>query len=115
MDEHRCREDREHRGDLLLSTLANYLRAAGATDPRTVVTAGGHDVEPLAHAASTAVTAESQLWGGVCSGESPRLACFPTVVALPRSRSLSIDRVAAVGAGHPAVQRLLLIPSAADF
>jgi len=47
MDEHRCREDREHRGDLLLSTLANYLRAAGATDPRTVVTAGGHDVEPL--------------------------------------------------------------------
>ena len=68
MDEHRCREDREHRGDLLLSTLANYLRATGATDPRIVVTAGGHDVEPLAHAASTTVTAESQLWGGVCSG-----------------------------------------------
>jgi len=47
MDEHRCREDREHRGDLLLSTLANYLRATGATDPSIVVTAGGHDVEPL--------------------------------------------------------------------
>lgn len=35
----------EHRDDLLLSTLANYLRATGATDPRIVVTAGGHDVE----------------------------------------------------------------------
>jgi len=42
MDEHRCREDREHRDALLLPTLANYLRA---TDPRIVVTAGGHDVE----------------------------------------------------------------------
>lgn len=35
----------EHRDDLLLSTLANYLRATGATDPRIVVTTGGHDVE----------------------------------------------------------------------
>jgi DNA-binding XRE family transcriptional regulator len=35
----------EHRDDLLLSTLANYLRATGATDPRIVVTTGGHDIE----------------------------------------------------------------------
>ncbi len=35
----------EHRDDLLLSTLANYLRATGATDPRIVVTTHGHDVE----------------------------------------------------------------------
>ncbi len=44
----------EHRDDLLLSTLANYLRATGATDPRIVVTTGGHDVEyPLPMQRST--------------------------------------------------------------
>lgn len=36
----------ERRDDLLLSTLANYLQATGATDPRLVVTTSdGHDVE----------------------------------------------------------------------
>ena len=34
----------EKRNDLLLSTLRNYLTAAGATDPRIVVTINGHDV-----------------------------------------------------------------------
>ena len=32
------------RNDLLLSTLRNYLTAAGATDPRIVVTIDGNDV-----------------------------------------------------------------------
>jgi len=35
----------EARDDMLLSTLANYLSAAGASNPRVVVTVGGHDVE----------------------------------------------------------------------
>ncbi|MBM9468766.1 helix-turn-helix domain-containing protein [Nakamurella leprariae] len=35
----------EARSDLLLSTLANYLRAAGGTDARVVVTLNGQDVE----------------------------------------------------------------------
>ena len=35
----------EARDDMLLSTLANYLSAAGASNPRVVVTIGGHDVE----------------------------------------------------------------------
>ncbi len=35
----------ESRPDILLSTLSNYLRAAGATDARVVVTIGGRDVE----------------------------------------------------------------------
>jgi len=36
----------ERRDDLLLSTLANYLQAAGVTAPRLVITTGdGHDVE----------------------------------------------------------------------
>jgi len=34
----------ENRGDLLLSTLRSYLVAAGATDPRIVVSVNGHDV-----------------------------------------------------------------------
>jgi len=34
----------EKRGDLLLSTLRNYLLAAGASDPRIVVSVNGHDV-----------------------------------------------------------------------
>lgn len=34
----------ENRGDVLLSTLRNYLLAAGATDPRIVVSVNGHDV-----------------------------------------------------------------------
>ncbi len=47
----------EHRDDLLLSTLANYLRAAGATDPRIVITTGGHDIEyPLPMQRPPAVT-----------------------------------------------------------
>lgn len=35
----------ENREDLLLSTLANYLTAAGGSNARVVVTLGGHDVE----------------------------------------------------------------------
>lgn len=35
----------EGRQDLLLSTLANYLAAAGASNPRVVVTVAGHEVE----------------------------------------------------------------------
>ena len=35
----------ESRSDLLLSTLANYLRAAGGTGARVVVTLNGQDVE----------------------------------------------------------------------
>jgi DNA-binding transcriptional regulator YiaG len=34
----------ENRGDVLLSTLRNYLLAAGASDPRIVVALNGHDV-----------------------------------------------------------------------
>lgn len=34
----------ENRGDLLLSTLRGCLVAAGATDPRIVVSVNGHDV-----------------------------------------------------------------------
>ncbi|MGI8592616.1 MAG: helix-turn-helix domain-containing protein [Nakamurella sp.] len=40
----------ERRDDLLLSTLANYLAAAGASIARVVVTIGGNEVEyPLPH------------------------------------------------------------------
>ena len=35
----------EGRGDMLLSTLASYLRAAGASDARVVVTIGGREIE----------------------------------------------------------------------
>lgn len=35
----------EHRNDMLLSTLLNYLEAAGAEDARIVVTVKGQDVE----------------------------------------------------------------------
>ncbi len=35
----------ESRPDMLLSTLANYLTAAGATRSRVVVTIGGQEVE----------------------------------------------------------------------
>ena len=35
----------EQRGDTLLSTLQNYLEAAGATNPRIVVTVAGREVE----------------------------------------------------------------------
>jgi len=35
----------EKRGDALLSTLQNYLEAAGATNPRIVVTVAGREVE----------------------------------------------------------------------
>ena len=35
----------ENRGDTLLSTLQNYLEAAGAIHPRLVVTVGGKDIE----------------------------------------------------------------------
>lgn len=35
----------ETRGDLLLSTLANYLAAAGAEHARVVLTLDGHDIE----------------------------------------------------------------------
>ena len=35
----------ESRDDLLISTLANYLAAAGGSNPRVVVTIAGHDVE----------------------------------------------------------------------
>ena len=35
----------EARGDALLSTLQNYLEAAGATHPRLVVTVNGSEVE----------------------------------------------------------------------
>jgi len=35
----------EARDDMLRSTLANYLSAAGASNPRVVVIIGGHDVE----------------------------------------------------------------------
>lgn len=34
----------ENRGDVLLSTLRSYLVAAGAADPRIVVSVNGHDV-----------------------------------------------------------------------
>jgi DNA-binding XRE family transcriptional regulator len=34
----------ENRDDMLLSTLRNYLTATGATNPRIVVSVGGHDV-----------------------------------------------------------------------
>lgn len=34
----------ENRGDILLSTLRGYLVAAGARDPRIVVSVNGHDV-----------------------------------------------------------------------
>lgn len=34
----------ENRGDILLSTLRGYLVAAGASDPRIVVSVNGHDV-----------------------------------------------------------------------
>ena len=34
----------ENRGDVLLSTLRNYLLAAGASDPRIVVSVNGRDV-----------------------------------------------------------------------
>ena len=34
----------EKRGDVLLSTLRSYLVAAGATDPRIIVSVNGHDV-----------------------------------------------------------------------
>lgn len=44
--ENACRggDRRDERGDVLLSTLRNYLVAAGAADPRIVVSVNGHDV-----------------------------------------------------------------------
>jgi DNA-binding XRE family transcriptional regulator len=45
----------EGRDDILLSTLANYLRAAGASDARVVVTIGGREIEyALPQAATSA-------------------------------------------------------------
>ena len=37
----------ESRKDLLISTLANYLAAAGGSNARVVVTIEGHDIELL--------------------------------------------------------------------
>ena len=40
----------EARGDMLLSTLGNYLRAAGASEARIVMTIGSQQIEyPLLH------------------------------------------------------------------
>lgn len=42
----------ESRGDLLLSTLGDYLEAVGATEPRIVAVIGGMEVELDLHALS---------------------------------------------------------------